>query len=246
MIIPALDLLDGQVVRLYQGDFSQKTVFDADPLVTARAYQEAGAHLLHVVDLSGAQDPACRQVDLLSGLAARLSLPVQVGGGIRRGEEIEALLNAGALRVVVGSAAIADPGQLAGWLREFGAEQLVVALDLRLDAGRRTLAVSGWQEDACELGEFFAALQALGAGPRHVLCTDISCDGTLRGPNLALYSDLTRQYPQLAWQASGGVSELGDVAALRQTGVAGAVVGRALLTGALDFAQAQQIWEAGS
>ncbi|MCY1704081.1 1-(5-phosphoribosyl)-5-[(5-phosphoribosylamino)methylideneamino]imidazole-4-carboxamide isomerase [Deinococcus sp. SL84] len=245
MLIPALDLLGGEVVRLYQGDFAQKTVFAPDPLPLALAYQAAGAGLLHLVDLDGARDPARRQLTLLSRLGHGLTLPLQVGGGIRTTDDIARLLDSGVARVVVGSAAIADPAQAAAWLREFGPERLTLALDLRLEAGgRRTLLTHGWQAGSeRSLDSFLAELAGLGAQPRHILCTDISRDGTLSGPNTALYTALVSEYPQLRWQASGGVSSLDDIAALRRAGVAGVILGKALLTGQFTLPQAQAVWE---
>ncbi|WP_261664972.1 1-(5-phosphoribosyl)-5-[(5-phosphoribosylamino)methylideneamino] imidazole-4-carboxamide isomerase [Deinococcus sp. Marseille-Q6407] len=248
MLIPALDLLGGEVVRLYQGDFAQKMVFAPDPLPLALNYQSAGAGLLHLVDLDGARDPARRQLAPLARLSRELSLPLQVGGGVRSGEDIAGLLDSGVSRVVVGSAAIANPGQAATWLREFGPERLTLALDLRLEAdGRRTLLTHGWQAGSeRSLDSFLAELSGLGAQPRHVLCTDIARDGTLSGPNTALYTALVREYPQLRWQASGGVSSLDDIAALRRAGVSGVILGKALLTGQFTLPQAQAVWDSAA
>ncbi|GHF94720.1 1-(5-phosphoribosyl)-5-[(5-phosphoribosylamino) methylideneamino] imidazole-4-carboxamide isomerase [Deinococcus piscis] len=246
MLIPALDLLGGEVVRLYQGDFAQKTVFAPDPLPLALDHQAAGAELLHLVDLDGARNPAQRQLKLLARLSRELRLPLQVGGGIRTTDDIARLLDSGVARVVVGSAAIADPAQAAAWLREFGPERLTLALDLRLEAdGRRTLLTHGWQAGSeRSLDSFLDELAALGAQPRHILCTDISRDGTLSGPNTALYTALVREYSELRWQASGGVSSLDDIAALRRAGVAGVILGKALLTGRFTLPQAQAVWDA--
>ncbi|RTR25285.1 1-(5-phosphoribosyl)-5-[(5-phosphoribosylamino)methylideneamino]imidazole-4-carboxamide isomerase [Deinococcus radiophilus] len=245
MLIPALDLIGGEVVRLYQGDFAQKTVYAPDPLPLALAYQAAGAGLLHLVDLDGARAPARRQLALLTRLSRELTLPLQVGGGLRTTEDIKGLLGSGVSRAVVGSAAIADPAQAAAWLREFGPERLTLALDLRLEAdGRRTLLTHGWQAGSeRSLDDFLAELRRQGVTPRHILCTDISKDGTLSGPNTALYTALVREYPALQWQASGGVSSLNDIAALRAAGVAGVILGKSLLTGQFTLAQAQQVWQ---
>lgn len=247
MLIPALDLLGGDVVRLYQGDFARATVYASDPLPLAEAYQAAGAGLLHLVDLDGARDPGRRQTALLRRLGSRLTLPLQVGGGVRTGADIAALLGSGVARVVVGSAAIAAPAQAAAWLREFGAERLTLALDLRLEGSRRTLLTHGWQAGATRtLDDVLAELRALGAAPRHVLCTDVSRDGTLKGPNTALYADLVATYPQIRWQASGGVSCLRDLADLRAAGVAGVILGKALLTGQFTLSGAEEAWRAGA
>lgn len=241
MLIPALDLLAGQVVRLYQGDFAQKTVFADDPLPLAQNYQEDGAQLLHLVDLDGVKDPNQRQLPLLNRLAKELSLPLQVGGGIRRTEDIAVLREQGVQRVVVGSAAIRDPQLASEWLQEFGAEHIVLALDLRVETGgRRTLFTHGWQKGSSfSLEDFWSSLSTL---PQHVLCTDISKDGTLKGPNVALYADLVREYPQINWQASGGVAQLSDLSELASAGVQGVILGKALLTKQFTLQEAQQCW----
>ena len=146
MIIPALDLIDGQVVRLHQGDYAKQRDYGADPLSRLQAYEREGAQLLHLVDLTGAKDPAKRQIPLLKTLLAGVSVPVQIGGGIRTEEDVAALLDAGAARVVVGSTAIKSPEEVKRWFARWGAERIVLALDVRIGAdGKKRVAVSGWQ-----------------------------------------------------------------------------------------------------
>ncbi|MEB5924051.1 1-(5-phosphoribosyl)-5-[(5-phosphoribosylamino)methylideneamino]imidazole-4-carboxamide isomerase [Franconibacter daqui] len=245
MIIPALDLIDGKVVRLHQGDYGQQRDYGSDPLPRLQDYEAQGAQVLHLVDLTGAKDPAKRQIPLLQKLLAGVSVPVQVGGGVRMEEDVAALLEAGASRVVVGSTAVKSPETVQQWFKRFGADALVLALDVRIDeAGRKQVAVSGWQENS---GVTLEALveSYLPFGLKHVLCTDISRDGTLSGSNVALYEEVCARYPQVAFQSSGGIGDLNDIRALHSTGVQGVIVGRALLEGKFTVTEAIQCWQNG-
>lgn len=245
MIIPALDLIDGSVVRLHQGDYDQQRDYGNDPLPRLQDYQQQGAQGLHLVDLTGAKDPAARQIPLLTKLLAGVSVPVQVGGGIRTEQDVEALLSAGATRVVVGSTAVKDPQTVQGWFTRFGADALVLALDVRIDAeGTKNVAISGWQENSNATLEQVVE-RYLPFGLKHVLCTDISRDGTLAGSNVELYREVTARYPQVAFQASGGIGSLDDIAALRDSGVKGVIVGRALLDGKFTATEAISCWQNG-
>lgn len=243
MIIPALDLIDGKVVRLHQGDYGQQRDYGSDPLPRLRDYASQGASVLHLVDLTGAKDPALRQISLLQTLIQGTDALIQAGGGIRTRDDVSALLAAGAGRVVVGSTAVTQPEEVKSWFREFGAEAIVLALDVRIDAAnRKEVAISGWQEAAgVTLEEVIARFQPVGL--KHVLCTDISRDGTLSGSNVALYREITAAYPDIAFQSSGGIGELQDVAALRDSGVQGVIVGRALLEGKFTVAEAIRCWQ---
>ncbi|CUU24592.1 N-(5'-phospho-L-ribosyl-formimino)-5-amino-1-(5'-phosphoribosyl)-4-imidazolecarboxamide isomerase [Duffyella gerundensis] len=245
MIIPALDLIEGKVVRLHQGDYGQQRDYGSDPLPRLQDYERQGAQLLHLVDLTGAKDPAARQIALLKTLIAGVSVPVQVGGGIRSRDDVAALLAAGAARVVVGSTAVKDPEEVQQWFREFGAEAIVLALDVRIDANnRKEVAISGWQEAAgVTLEEVIEQYQPFGL--KHVLCTDISRDGTLSGSNVALYQDVAARYPEVSFQSSGGIGSLDDIAALRGSGARGVIVGRALLENKFTVAEAISCWQNG-
>ena len=245
MIIPALDLIEGKVVRLHQGDYAQQRDYGSDPLPRLQAYQQEGAEVLHLVDLTGAKDPAARQIPLLKKLLAGVSVPVQVGGGIRSRADVASLLDAGAARVVVGSTAIREPEEVKKWFREFGADAIVLALDVRIDENqRKEVAISGWQEaGGVTLEQVIEDYQSVGL--KHVLCTDISRDGTLTGSNVALYQEITARYPQIAFQSSGGIGSLADIAALRNTGVQGVIVGRALLEGKFTVTEAISCWQNG-
>jgi len=233
-IIPAIDLRDGRVVRLRQGDFARERQFDHDAFALAQRYAGAGAAWLHVVDLDGARSGAPAQVDLLARIA-RAGARVQAGGGVRTRDGVQRLLDAGAARAVVGSVAVRAPDTFAEWLTEFGGERLCLALDLRRDGeGGWRPALDAWQTAG---DADFAALldRHAEAGLRHVLTTDIGQDGMAAGPNLALYSELASRWPQFDWIASGGVRDLDDVDALGATGVAACVAGTALLEGTLPL-----------
>lgn len=245
MIIPALDLIDGTVVRLHQGDYAQQRDYGNDPLTRLQGYAAEDAEVLHLVDLTGAKDPAKRQIPLIKNLVAGVNVPVQVGGGIRTEEDVAALLAAGVARVVVGSTAVKSPEIVKGWFTRFGTEALVLALDVRIDAeGVKQVAVSGWQENSgVSLEALIETYQPVGL--KHVLCTDISRDGTLAGSNVSLYEEVCARYPQIAFQSSGGIGGLPDIAALRGTGVRGVIVGRALLEGKFNVTEAIQCWQNG-
>ncbi len=246
MIIPAIDLIDGQVVRLQQGDYGRKTAFEVDPWAQLQRYVADGAEYLHIVDLSGAKDPKRRQCALIGKFVQSLKTPIQTGGGVRTEDDVKALLEVGVARVVVGSVAVRSPKTVAKWLETYGPERIVLALDVRVsDGGRKEVAVSGWQEASGvtleSLLDFYMPY-----GLRHVLCTDIACDGMMSGSNLALYAEMTNAYPNIAWQASGGIAGLADIEALKPTGVVGVIVGRALLEEKFTVKEAILCWQNAS
>lgn len=238
IIIAALDLIDGNVVRLHQGDYGQQRDYGSDPLTKLQQYEAQGATILHLVDLTGAKDPNARQIDLITKLIAGVSIPVQVGGGIRHEADVEALFAAGAARVVIGSTAIKSPDVVKAWFNKYGAERLVLALDVRINqAGEKHIAIHGWQEASSQTLEDVIT-DYLPYGLKHVLCTDISKDGTLTGSNVDLYQQVSQQFPTIALQASGGIGSLADVKALEYSGVDGIIVGRALLEGKFTLQEA--------
>ncbi|MDD1783065.1 1-(5-phosphoribosyl)-5-[(5-phosphoribosylamino)methylideneamino]imidazole-4-carboxamide isomerase [Enterovibrio sp. ZSDZ35] len=245
MIIPALDLIEGQVVRLYQGDYGQVTEYKVDPSEQFAIYHNAGANWLHLVDLTGAKDTTARQLPLIEKLIASTPANIQIGGGVRKESDVVELLRAGAKRVVIGSTAVKQPEIVKGWMEKYGPEHIVLALDINIDEeGNRIVAVSGWQEDS---GVTIEALleDFLKVGLKHVLCTDISRDGTLAGSNVELYKDLCAAYPQVQFQSSGGIGSLADIEALKGSGVAGVIVGRALLDGKFTAEEAFACWQEG-
>lgn len=241
-LIPAIDLLDGQCVRLRQGDFGQVQRYPADPLALAAGYATAGARRLHLVDLDGARAGEPRNLPVLRRLAAGTSLALQCGGGVRTLDQARAVLAAGAQRVVVGSMAVEAPDVTATWLAELGPAAVVLAFDVRLAPGGEPLAATrGWLEDTRHsLWELLAHYLALGA--RDYLVTDIGRDGTLAGPNDGLYAEASRRHPAARIIASGGVGCAADLHRLAATGVTAVVVGKALLDGRLQAAEMQPFW----
>jgi phosphoribosylformimino-5-aminoimidazole carboxamide ribotide isomerase len=229
-LIPAIDLRNGGCVRLLKGDFERETRYERDPVALAERYGELGARWLHVVDLDGAKRGTPAHLELVQRMRAASGLRVQFGGGLRNRETLDAALEV-VDRAVIGSLAVTAEPLVSGWLTELGPERLTLALDVRLDAGGTAhVATHGWTQDSTlTLADAVARYRE--AGLRHVLCTDIDRDGALVGPNLELYADCVRRWPDVAFVASGGVRDARDLAALAATGVAGAVSGKALLEG---------------
>lgn len=227
-VIPAIDLRGGRVVRLRQGDYACETVFADDPVELARRYADAGAQWLHVVDLDGARSGRFENLAVIETIARTRLLKVQAGGGVRTTDDLRRLYAAGVARVVVGSLAVQNPCATAIWIKRFGPGRLALALDVRQTAGVWRMPVHGWTEESSVQLDTLAR-HYVRAGARHVLCTDISRDGTLEGVNLQLYRDLGRLAPGVDVLASGGACSLDDIRKAREAGVRGVVLGRALL-----------------
>ncbi|MDQ1342292.1 MAG: phosphoribosylformimino-5-aminoimidazole carboxamide ribotide isomerase [Pseudomonadota bacterium] len=235
LLIPAIDLRGGRCVRLLQGRFDAETVYATDAIEVLGRYRALGAKLIHVVDLDGARQGSQGNRDAIGRLAAAdAQVAIQVGGGVRSRQVADELLALGVARVVVGSVAVTQPDEVAAWLRDLGTERIVLAFDVRLDAGRTPrLATHGWEQQT-EASLWDAVERYVPHGLRHVLCTDVARDGALSGPNVALYAEAVRRFPGVEWQASGGVSTADDLHALAATGVASVISGRALLEGRLN------------
>lgn len=235
-VIPAIDLRGGQVVRLKRGDYAQQTTYATDPRELATRYTAAGARWLHLVDLDGARSGQLDNLAVIAAIAGD-GMAIQGGGGVREEADLQRLFDAGVQRVVLGSVAIRDPERVAGWLAQYGAERLTLALDTRRIDDRWTLPSAGWTEVEArtldELAPWYAA-----RGARHLLCTDIDHDGMLAGFNLDLYRHLAESLPQLAVQASGGVRSLDDIRAAREAGAQAVILGRALLEGRFSVEEA--------
>jgi phosphoribosylformimino-5-aminoimidazole carboxamide ribotide isomerase len=241
LILPAIDLRGGRVVRLLRGRFDAETAYGDDPAAQARAFAQAGARWLHVVDLDGARDGAARQTAAIAALAGVAGLRVQAGGGVRSVADVEALLGAGVARVVVGSLAAYRPDLVRSWLARFGPERLTVALDVELVGGEPIVLARGWQERSGVT--LWEALDALGPEVAHLLVTDVATDGTMTEPNLELARAVMARRPGAAFQASGGVARLADIARLRAAGVPAVIIGRALYEGAFVLADALAVAE---
>lgn len=228
-LIPSIDLRGGHCVRLLKGDFGAETRYDIDPRTLLERYAGWGAAWLHVVDLDGARDGALANRNMIVALAASGALQVQVGGGVRSAAVVDDLLGAGVARVAVGSAAVETPQEVRAWFARYGAERICLAFDVQLDdRGVPRLRTRGWREQSA-LSLWEAVDLYAPDGLRHVLCTDIARDGALAGPNVALYEQAHLRYPQIEWQASGGVSSAADLLALDRVGAAAAISGKALL-----------------
>ena len=237
-VYPAIDVRAGRVVRLCQGDYERQTTYPADPLELAAECARQGAEWLHLVDLDAARDGGYSLLPLLRRIVERTGLKVQTGGGIRGERDVSAVLDAGAVRVVVGSMAVRDPVTVVEWISRFGSDRITVALDTRRDDdGQWRLPSHGWTAPSSRTLDALATTYAA-SGLQHLLCTDIGRDGMLAGPAIDLYRDLCASVPGLQVQASGGVRDAGDVAAVRAAGCAGVVLGKALLDGRMSLDEA--------
>jgi phosphoribosylformimino-5-aminoimidazole carboxamide ribotide isomerase len=229
ILIPAIDLLDGRCVRLLHGDFNQVTQYASSAKALAADYASAGAEWLHVVDLAASRDGERANTDALFELLKAAGQSVQTGGGVRAEKDVAARLEAGASRVVIGSLCASDSGLFIEWLSKFGEDRLVAALDVRVDDdGVPWPRIHGWTKRA-EQDLWQILDQLVDGGLKHLLCTDISRDGAMSGPNLGLYTGIVQRYPGISLQASGGVSKLDDLEALKGSGATGVITGKALL-----------------
>ncbi len=228
-LIPAIDLKDGRCVRLFQGDFAAETQYSTNPVEILDRYVAFGAERVHVVDLDGAKDGSQGNYGLISSFAAKQVAQLQVGGGLRTLERVQMLLSLGVQRAVVGSVAVSNPDEVINWSKTVGADNLVLAFDVRIDSGNTPyLTTHGWQKTS-DVSLWSLLERYVAIGFKHVLCTDIARDGALTGPNVALYADAVRRFPSVLWQASGGVSSARDLHELRDCGVAAVISGKALL-----------------
>lgn len=230
-IFPAIDLIGGKAVRLVKGDYAKVTVYSDDPAAVAKEFERAGAKYLHVVDLEGARDGSTANLDTIKKIIDTTSLFVEVGGGIRSMDTVEKYIEAGADRVIIGTAAVTDPEFLSAAIAKYP-DKIAVGVDIK----DGMVAIKGWVEKS-ELGCFEFCEKLSEMGVETVICTDISKDGLLSGTNLGLYSELSQKF-SMNITASGGVSSLDDVRRLAEMKLYGAILGKALYTGAIDLAAA--------
>ena len=231
-VIPAIDLIDGRCVRLYQGDYSQETVYSDDPVEVALRWERLGAGRIHVIDLDGARAGSPQNLDVIRRIADAVSLPVQMGGGVRTIESVREVLDSGVDRVMLGTVAVRDPEVVTTACEQFGSDAVLVAIDSR----DGNVEVSGWTAGSETSATDLLRLM-MDAGVRTFLCTDISRDGTLTGPNYALMRSLVA----IAGDgiiAAGGIASIDHIRNLNYVGVGGVVIGRALYTGNIDLAEA--------
>jgi phosphoribosylformimino-5-aminoimidazole carboxamide ribotide isomerase len=228
-IIPAIDLLDGQVVRLFKGDYNQKKIYNDNPLNQAKMFVEAGFKHIHVVDLNGARSGNFDNLPYLLNMIESLDVDIQTGGGIRTLKDVKKLLDAGITKVICSSMAVRNPDE---WIHALEAypDQCILGMDLK--DGK--VAYGGWEKTTDQTLDSFLK-PMIKSGLKEVLCTDISKDGTLQGPNLDLYKELKNRFPDLQWIASGGVSSLRDLENLQQIGLNAVVVGKAYYEGKISL-----------
>ena len=222
-IIPAIDLIDGRCVRLSQGDYGQKKIYDGNPADIAAAYADCGVRRIHLVDLDGAKAGSPQNLKTLERIAGKLGCDIEWGGGISSSEALHSVLDAGAGHAIIGSVAALNPALFKEWLLAYGGGKVILGADVR---GRR-IAVKGWLEDSpltidALLDDFS------GCGLQETICTDISRDGMLQGPNQALYVGLQEQYPTLSFTVSGGISSMADIESLSAAGLRKVIVGKAI------------------
>ena len=231
-LIPAIDLIDGKCVRLSQGDYDSKKVYSESPVEVARELEAHGIRRLHVVDLDGAASHHVVNYRTLEQIATRTSLVIDFGGGVKSDEDLRIAFESGAQMVTGGSIAVRNPELFAHWLSVYGSEKIILGADVK----ERRIAVNGWKdESACELFPFLA--DYVQKGVQKVICTDISCDGMLQGPSIALYKEILQQHPDLHLIASGGVSCADDIRALEAAGVPAVIFGKALYEGRITLKQ---------
>ena len=233
-LIPAIDIINGQCVRLTKGDYDQKTVY-GKPLAMALEFERIGYKRLHVVDLDGAKSKHIVNDAVLREITSNTNLVVDFGGGIKTDEDIEKAFAAGASMVTIGSIAVTNPDLFLGWLEQYGTDHMILGADVR----HGKISINGWKEDSAE--DLLPFLKKyVDAGVRNVLCTEISKDGTLTGPAIELYQEIMDAYPQLHLIASGGVSSLNDIIALNAAGIPAVVFGKAIYEGKINL---KELWD---
>lgn len=238
MIYPAIDLMGGKCVRLFKGDFSQRTYYEISPLDMAKSFAKAGANWIHIVDLDGAKSEKSKQSELIIEIAQTCGAKVQTGGGLRELSQIQKLLAGGVERVVIGSLAVSNPASVKNWISELGPDKFTLALDVKIDGNKTPRpALRGWQ-DASVKTLWQVVDQYIETGLTSILVTDIAKDGVLQGANTALYKEFQTRYPELDLITSGGVGTLRDVQALKALNPSGVIIGKALYENKFTLKQA--------
>lgn len=234
-IIPAIDLLNGQCVRLSAGDFARQTTYDADPLAVAQRFEAAGIRRLHLVDLDGARAGRPINLGVLEAIARHTTLDIDAGGGIQTDEALAQVMGAGASHITAGSLAIREPATVKRWLAHYGPDTVYLGADFK----GQHIMVNAWA-DASDWTLRAFIEDYLGAGGSTFICTDVSKDGLLQGPSLSIYAELVRAYPAAQFVASGGVTTIADLEALAEAGLQGAIIGKALYEGTIALADLQK------
>jgi phosphoribosylformimino-5-aminoimidazole carboxamide ribotide isomerase len=222
-IIPAIDIIDGKCVRLTHGDFSQKKIYNEDPLEVARQFEDAGMQRLHLVDLDGAKAGTVKNWKVLEAIAGKTALRIDFGGGLKSEKDVQIVFDSGACLATVGSTAVKEEESFVDWLDKFGSEKFLLGADVR----EEKIVVSGWMEQT-EINVYEFIEKYITKGVRQVFCTDVSKDGALEGPATELYKNIILKFPGLHFIASGGVSTMEDVFRLRDMGCSGVIIGKAI------------------
>ena len=235
-IIPAIDIIDGKCVRLTQGDYDKKKIYNEDPLAVAQAFEKAGIQHLHLVDLDGAKAGSIQNSTILAQITAQTNLSVDFGGGVKSEADIALAFESGAQQVTCGSIAVKDKQTVVGWLKQFGADKIILGADVK----NNKVAINGWTESTL-LNIDDLINQYLPHGIAYIICTDISTDGMLSGPNFDLYDHLLNSFPGIKLIASGGVSNLNELRQLKEMGLEGAIVGKAIYEGNIELSNLKGI-----
>lgn len=237
-IIPAIDLIDGKCVRLTEGDYNQKSIYNDNPLTVAKQFEDAGLKRLHLVDLDGAKAGAVQNWKVLESIAGGTSLTIDFGGGVKKLEDVERVLDMGAAYVTVGSIAVKNEEELLSWFAKFGPEKFLLGADVKGE----NIAIHGWTETTA-INLFSFLEKYFNYGVKNVFCTDVSKDGKLEGPSVDLYKRIINKIPELHFIASGGVTTLADLDALSEIGCKAAIVGKAIYEGRISATELYE-WQA--
>ena len=243
MIIPAFDLINGKAVRLYQGDYFRQRNYNINLYSSLEEYKSKGVKIIHLVDLDGAKNSENKQIELFKKILSYSTIPIQIGGGIRSTKDIDMLFDLGAKKIVIGSSIIKNKIEVKKWLKVYGSDSIVLALDININSNNtKEIYINGWQKCTKitleEIIEYFEP-----NGLKHVLCTDISKDGTLLGPNIQLYKEIANSFKDIEFQASGGIGKLQDIISLKKTGVKSIIIGRSLLEKKFTIEEALKCWQ---
>ena len=234
-IIPAIDIINGNCVRLTHGDFSQQKIYNENPVEVAKQFEDAGLKRLHVVDLDGAKAGRIKNIKVLEAIANATTLQIDFGGGIKEESDVKAVFNAGAQMATIGSLAVKEPDLLAKWIDEYGTDKFFIGADVY----EEKIKISGWLEDgAIDIFSFLKNMLAIGA--TQFFCTDIQKDGAMQGASVELYKKIIKQFPGIKLTASGGVTTTIDIELVKETGCCGAIIGKAIYEGLISLADLQK------
>jgi phosphoribosylformimino-5-aminoimidazole carboxamide ribotide isomerase len=235
-VIPAIDIIDGKCVRLEQGDFNKISLYHSEPLEVAMQFEGAGLQRLHLVDLDGARSGSIKNWRVLERIAARTSLVIDFGGGVKAEKDVEIVFNSGAAYTTVGSIAVKNEEEFIKWLLRFGADKFLLGADVR----NEKITVSGWQEET-KIWVYDFIQKYFDHGVKRIFCTDVSKDGKLEGPSIDLYKNVISGFPELFFIASGGVSSVKDLEKLKDIGCKGVIVGKAIYEKKISLSELQKI-----